>query len=472
MTMMMRKMFLSLLAGLLLVSVLSAQLTLRVTSIPSNTPTGSEIYAAGSFNGWNAGSASHILAQAPNGTYELVLNIAPGPIEFKFTRGAWASVEGSATGGFRPNRTFNYTGGAQVLELGILSWEDQGTGGGGTAADNVYIVSQNFYMPQLDRNRRIWIYLPPNYGQTALRYPVLYMHDAQNLFDNQTSFAGEWQIDETLNQLFAEGDGGAIVVGIDNGGGERINELTPWANPTYGGGQGAAYTDFIVETLKPYIDANYRTRPERDYTGIMGSSLGGLLSMYAAIEHQAVFSKAGIFSPSFWFSANAYAHVAQTGKQANMRIYLMGGTQESATMVSNLNNMYNTLRDAGFGTDELLLVTHPDGAHSEWYWRREFGPAYEWLFAGANPTSVHEMAQNYPLLISPNPADSMLTVQAEGMIASPAVALFAQDGKPVKPYRALPDGLLDVSDLPSGLYHLMFYDGHKLLAVRKVVVSR
>ena len=248
-----------------------------------------------------------------------------------------------------------------------------------TAAANVFTI-EDFYIPQLDRFRRIWIYLPPDYEVSEKFYPVLYMHDGQRIFDDSTDrFSKEWQVDETLNELFAAGDSGIIVVGIDHGGTQRIDEYSPWVVTNFGGGEGSLYVDFIVNTLKPYIDSNYRTRPEREFTSIMGSSMGGLISMYAAIEHQNVFSKAGIFSPSFWFSDEAFTHVTSTRKQFDMRFYLIAGEPET-TIVPGMTTMYNTLQEAGFSQSEMFFMIHPDGHHIAEYWGREFPNAYQWLF--------------------------------------------------------------------------------------------
>src|SRR5690606_33431334 len=131
--------------------------------------------------------------------------------------------------------------------------------------------------------------LPPDYETSTKKYPVLYMQDGQNLFDNKTAYSGEWQIDETLNKLFSEGDYGAIVIGIDNGGEKRIDEYTPWNNPKYGGGEGDLYMQFIAETLKPYVDSHYRTRPEKEYNALIGSSLGALISNYGGVKYRETF---------------------------------------------------------------------------------------------------------------------------------------------------------------------------------------
>ncbi|MEN0006467.1 MAG: alpha/beta hydrolase-fold protein [Bacteroidota bacterium] len=449
---------------------LAAQLSLRVTSLPANTPANPSIFVAGNFNNWNAGASAYELVAQSDGSFTLTLTPSPGLLEFKFTRGSWATVEGGANGGFRPNRTLNYNGGMQEVNIVIQSWEDQG-GDNSTASDNVSVLSTDFYMPQLDRNRKVWIYLPPNYYTSDLTYPVLYMHDGQNVFDASTSFSGEWEVDESLNDLFENGDNGAIVVAIDNGGANRLNEYSPWVNSTYGGGQGDEYIDFIVETLKPHIDANYRTNPDRESTGIAGSSMGGLISMYALIEHQDVFSKAGIFSPAFWFAPEAYSHVSSIGKEADVRIYFVAGQSESATMVPNMQAMYNTCINAGFSAEELFFLTHADGAHSEWYWRREFPAAYEWLFDQVTSiTSAGPAIQQVRL--SPNPTDYILKISSERVLQAPKLQIYAVNGTLIQPPTIIDGDTFNVSFLQEGTYIFNIYDGKVLVGAQRIVVSR
>lgn len=378
---MLKKLRFTLVLMLLLGSRLSAQLTLRLVVLPEGTPENSNFFVAGSFNGWSPDDPAYQLLNDGNNIPEITLALDAGTYEYKFTRGGWNTVEGNAQGGFLPNRNITYDDTATTVNVIIQSWEDVSVVS--SAAPNVSVIDDNFYMPQLNRYRRIWIYLPPNYASTTQSYPVLYMHDGQNLFDASTSFAGEWEVDESLNQFFENGNEGIIVIGIDNDGAERINEYTPWPNRKYGGGDGEAYVDFIVQTLKPYIDANYRTKTEPEYTGIMGSSLGGLISLYSAIAHQDVFGRVGVFSPSLWFTDDIYEFVSNTGKQQDMRIFLMVGELEGTAdvnVVEDLQRMYSTLQVAGFGVEELIISTHADGEHSERYWAREFLLAYKWLF--------------------------------------------------------------------------------------------
>lgn len=451
--------------------LLSAQLTILVNSISGNTPYDAQIYVAGNFNNWQAGAAEYQLQANELGSLELRLQLAAGTLEFKFTRGSWDTVEGMADGGFRPNRTYNYTGGPDTLEVNIEGWEGQSSGNSNTtAAANVSILSEDFYMPQVDRYRRIWLYLPPDYALSTKRYPVLYMHDGQNLFDRHTSFSGEWEVDESLNELFAQNDPGIIVVGIDNGGAYRIDEYTPWSNPEYGGGKGDLYVDFIVETLKPYIDSHYRTRPQQEYTGIMGSSLGGLISLYAAMEYQDVFGKVGIFSPSLWFSPSAFVHVSEQGKQYDMRFYLMASRQESTSMAADLTALYNNLINGGFQPDEVNLLIQEDGQHSEWFWAREFPDAYRWLFADESPTSTTEPV--VPLIkLSPNPATHEIRISGTERLLQPNIQVFSIDGKTILPPTILQGSAFNSSFLKPGTYLFIIRDGEQIVSSEKMVIA-
>ncbi len=357
-----------------------AQVTLKITSIPANTPNDAVIYVAGSFNSWNP-AATPLLADG-NGNYTYTFPEGSGSVEYKFTRGSWATVEGNAEGKYLPNRKFSFTGSPQTIDITILTWEDTGTGSTGTAAVNVQIMNNAFFMPQLNRSRRIWLYLPPDYQTSTKTYPVIYMHDGQNLFDNATAFAGEWQVDETLNRLFEQGDYGAIVVGIDNGGTERINEYTPWNNSQYGGGGGEKYMQFVAETLKPYIDANYRTKPDAEFTALIGSSLGALISTYGGIKYSGVFSKIGSFSPAYWIvSAQFNNYINSTTENlAGMRIYFVAGTNESTTITTEINSAKNNLQSKGLTATNTLVKLDTYGQHNENYWKGEFAAAYLWLF--------------------------------------------------------------------------------------------
>lgn len=395
---------------LLLTLLVNAQVTFNV-AIPNNTPANPNIYIAGNFNNWDAGNNTWKLTK--QGTlcvvYSITINPAPGLLEFKFTRGSWPTVEGDAAGNYIPNRTFNYSGTPVTVNLTVSAWEDL-NGSYHTYASNTAILSNNFYMPQLNRNRRIWIQLPLDYYSTSKSYPVIYLQDGQNLFDLVTSFSDEWAIDETMNGLMSGNNYGAIIIGIDNGEQYRIDEYCPWNNPQYGGGQGDEYLDFIVETLKPYVDENFRTLSCREYTGIGGSSLGGLISLYGAIRDQEVFSRALVFSPAFWINdPQIYNFVNTTGKDASMKIKLLCGDNESSSMAPQMQQMYNLLLNEGFTTTEVSSSVISGGQHAEWFWAEQFDDVYSWTYvplpvsgnidltitSGAGTEVCHDEVVNY-----------------------------------------------------------------------------
>lgn len=229
--------------------------------------------------------------------------------------------------------------------------------------------------PQLNTQKKIWVYLPENYKSSNKKYPVIYMHDAQNLFDQKTSFAGEWNVDETLDTLKAQ----VIVVGIEHGNEKRLDELTPFANEKYGGGKGNDYLEFIVKTLKPHIDASYRTKTNAKNTIIFGSSLGGLISYYAVLKYPEIFGKAGIFSPSFWYSNQIYQMTEKSDK-IKAKIYFLYGDNESEEMVPDVKKM-ETLLDRNrcycLHLDKSVLIK--GGQHGEKLWREGFRDAIKWL---------------------------------------------------------------------------------------------
>ncbi len=457
----MKKHFLMAIFGLFL-GIASAQLTLNVTSIPINTPAGASIFAAGNFQNWTPGDPNFKLSPGMNGTFSITFTPAVGTVEFKFTRGDWATVEGGAGGGFQPNHMVNYSGQPKTVDIAILSWEDLGGTSGSTAAWNVSILDPAFFMPQLNKNRRIWLYLPPDYATTTKKYPVLYMHDGQNLFDDATSFSGEWGVDESLNTLFAAGDYGCIVVGIDNGGADRIDEYSVWKNSQYGGGNGEKYANFIVQTLKPYMDSHYRTLIDAAHTGTAGSSLGALIANYIGIEHQSVFGKIGNLSPAFWFSDSCFSHVTTTGKTGDIRAYFVAGTNESTTMVPKMTQMRNTFQNIGVPNSELFLKSDNDGAHSEWYWEREFSACYQFLFNNPPTSAIGSPDDDYKnLKIYPNPTRGSVRIKGGKPGETWQGQIFGTDGRLAKSAIFTNGSAVSIDSLPAGNYFLQLFDGGK-----------
>lgn len=429
-----------------------AQVTFIIESLPTNTPEEDFVYIGGTLNGWNPGDENFKLEKNSEGKFQIVLEeqTEGTSIEFKFTRGDWGTVEKDENGQEMANRQFTY-GNNETVNLTIATWADGGSGGGAsTAAENVSILSEDFYMPQLDRNRRIWLYLPPGYEDSQMSYPVLYMHDGQNLFDSFTSFSGEWEVDETLNELASQGYQVPIVIGIDNGGGHRLDEYSAWVNSQYGGGEGQEYMEFIVETLKPYVDEHYRTLPNKETTGIMGSSLGGLISQYGVFQHSDVFAKAGLFSPSYWYSDSVWAFTEETATPQSQRIYQLAGALEGGSMVEQMETMHDNLLSYGFGESQLVSKVVPNQGHNEAFWRSEFEEAYLWLFSDfAN--DISELASSKKLLLAPNPAKDLLYVDLKQI---DSVVIYNIKGEVILEFQDIKNGAIDIRNLSSGLYFI------------------
>jgi metallo-beta-lactamase class B len=244
-----------------------------------------------------------------------------------------------------------------------------------TATANVKIIDTAFYMPQLKRSRRIWLYLPTGYSKTRKHFPVVYMHDGQNLFDESSAFGEEWQVDETLDNMRAK----CIIVGIDNGRERRLTEYNFHDNDKFGKGEGAKYVDFIVDTLKPYIDTTYRTLGDRANTFTAGSSMGGLISFYAALHSPETFGGAGVFSPSFWLVPDIAKDVAHRIRRHTIEqhYFFYAGGKEGEGMVENVEAVTEVLK----GTKHIKCHTiiDPEGEHSEATWRTQLPPFYKWV---------------------------------------------------------------------------------------------
>ncbi|MFC4655001.1 alpha/beta hydrolase [Rheinheimera marina] len=252
---------------------------------------------------------------------------------------------------------------------------------GSTAAANVTVLEPAFQMPGLQRSRILRLYLPPDYQSSNDSYPVLYMHDAQNLFDASTSYAGEWRVDESLNQLAQQGLK-LIVVGIDNGGEFRNQELLPYSGPPIGQAQGDQYLQFLVTVVKPYIDQHYRTKADAANTGIMGSSMGGLISHYALLKYPQVFGRYGLFSPSYWAVGANVQQFSQQLPLPGQRLYFYMGLQEGGSMVPDIERLVHKLVAKGMTAQQAQYRLVEGADHNEAAWAAEFSRAVLWLYQG------------------------------------------------------------------------------------------
>lgn len=439
------------LCGCMVSGSIIAQMTIQVISAPQLTPLLDDIFIAGTFNEWASGDENYKLNHSGN-TWSININATEGAeIAFKMTRGSWATVEGNALGAFLADRTTTYHNG-QTLQITIEGWED--IAGNHTVTPNVRILDGDFFMPQLNRYRRVWISFPPGYFTNDTHYPVVYMHDGQNVFDAATSFAGEWQVDETLAGSTVQECAQTIIVGIDNGGALRIDELSPWLNTGYNeGGEGDEYLDFIVETLKPFMDENFRTLPSREHTAIAGSSLGGLISMYALSKHNNVFSKAGIFSPAFWFNTEIYEYVEAHPLSNDTKVYFVCGTNESSSMVSDMQQMYTAVLSSGVPTSNVGYLVVNGGQHNENFWANQFPTAYNFLMTCASSDIPTDEGATNEVRLFPNPVkDTFEVIISSGQLKR--ITVFNSKGKAV----LLQDGqngkIINVGKLSAGTYQV------------------
>jgi predicted alpha/beta superfamily hydrolase len=254
-------------------------------------------------------------------------------------------------------------------------------------------LHKDFHSKVLNNDRNVIVYLPPGYDANKTdRYSVLYLHDGQNIFDGATSYipGQEWRMDETAQSLIAAGKiDPLIIVGVYNTGADRVNEYTPVADARYkAGGKADLYGRMLVEELKPFIDANYRTRKDAKHTGLGGSSLGGLVSMYLGLRYPNVFSRLAVVSPSVWWGDKQIVHYTEaiSGKPS-LRVWLDIGTKEgrdakdAQETVDGARLLRDTLVKKGWrlGKD-LKYFEAPEAEHNERAWAARAAPMLEFLF--------------------------------------------------------------------------------------------
>lgn len=360
-----------------------------------------EIYMSTSLDGWP--EEGRPLKSVAPGLYAATLPLAGGTqFEYKFTREkSWASVEKDAAGRELSNRRIRVeaTPARQVVLHHVARWADrdevlQGTcspvpaatgaggarrGAGPTHTGTIQVLS-GFESPQLGNSRSLFVYLPPGYNDDPKRrYPVLYMHDGQNLFDAGSAFAGvEWGLDETAEKLMADGKvRRAIIVGIGNTP-ARHTEYSPYDDARLGRGAGDRHLQFVVETLKPYIDKNYRTLPGRESTFIGGSSLGGLISLHALLRHPNVFGGAAVVSPALQVGQRQVLKDAAKAEFTRpVRVWIDMGSKEGVlsdtgdetTAVKDARDLAKILESRGLKPGaELHFEEVAGGEHNEAAW--------------------------------------------------------------------------------------------------------
>jgi len=239
--------------------------------------------------------------------------------------------------------------------------------------------SFELWSPQLRNRRAVDVYLPASYADGRRRYPVVYMQDGQNLSDPAIAFAGQtWNLGDGLAWLAGRGIE-PIVVGIHNTP-ARLAEYSPVADAKHGGGDGDRYARFLIDTLKPRIDGGYRTRKDREATAIAGSSMGGLIALYAYFRRPSPFGRAAVISPSLWFAGRAVLDLVGRTRQTRGRIYLDVGTSEGTGTLKNARLLNRLLRRKGYRKDTLRYIEAEGHQHREADWAWRLPHALEFLF--------------------------------------------------------------------------------------------
>ncbi len=247
----------------------------------------------------------------------------------------------------------------------------------------------HFHSAILPDDRTISVYLPPQYESEASRhFPVFYLHDGQNLFDPSTSYipGHTWRAGETADRLNAENRAQPLIlVGIANTGLRRMAEYTPTRDYRMGGGEGRAYGRLLIEELKPWIDHTFRTNPEPTQTGLGGSSLGGLITLYLGLRYPDVFTRLAVMSPSIWWDQRSIlSFVAAAKPKPPLRIWLDIGTAEGPRHVRDTELLERRLMMQGWvpGQD-LELMKARNAVHTEDAWADRFDQVLNYLFPPA-----------------------------------------------------------------------------------------
>lgn len=380
---------------------IDADVIFNVT-IPEALKSGEKITIGANINNWTPSNLDYSFTKVDDLNYTLALDLDTTNeinLQYKYTKqlpgmavaDQWKATEKDADGMEIGNRLLTVPANNSepiIVNDTVASFADPDAPVVHTVVGNLDII-EAFEMPQFKdgRTRNIRVWTPADYDKddAATKYPVVYMHDGQNLFDAATSFAGEWKVDETITQLIEDGGlgDGAIVVGIDNSE-HRMKEYTPkWGDTA--NAEGDLYGKFIVETLKPYIDEQYNTLTDKDNTMIAGSSMGGLISFATGLAYPDVFGMVGAFSSSFQIPSqeNRAAFINSIDYNKDLpRLYLDAGKLES--LYTYVSPVSNELYAAGYPQEKIYTLIDEKGTHSETSWSTRFPDAISWLMSNEN----------------------------------------------------------------------------------------
>lgn len=340
------------------------------------------VYISGNFNNWATQDRRFLMSKIATGKYEYTFPESEdfqGELIYKFTKGDWSEVEIDRYGNKTANRSWK-SGDNPTKQERVPKWRKNWLPYRPSQLPKIHLISEEFEIPQLNKTRKIWALLPHDYETSTEQYPVLYLQDAQNLF-GETGAYGSWNIDKKLAVMSDYGIGKIIIIAIEHGEEERLVEYNV-GKTLLGKGTGKEYIRFITDTLKPFVDSTFRTIPDREHTGIGGSSMGGLVSIFSGLIYPEVFGKLMIFSPSLWVIPKIKLGFLDMFDPMETRMYMYAGGDESETMIKHVTKFRKRLlsRESLQGTMKVRLSINQEGKHNETYWSDEFPKAIEWLF--------------------------------------------------------------------------------------------
>jgi len=338
------------------------------------------VYISGNFNNWRTQDKEFMMQKTGMNSYffEFKSNFNyPIELLYKFTKGDWSEVEIDSKGDRTENRSSTKHSGVQNEY--VARWRKNWLPFKKSYLPQVLLISDEFEIPQLNKTRKIWALLPHDYDSSNESYPVMYLQDAQNLFNEDAPY-GNWEIDKKLAVMAEYKIGKIIIIAIEHAEEDRIKEYNV-GKTVLGKGQGKKYIRFVTETLKPFVDTNFRTKKEREHTGIGGSSMGGLISVFSGLMYPEVYGKLMIFSPSLWVVPKLTVN-SEEQESYDSKIYLYAGGDESETMIEHVKSFKNKMIASEFVKDKMKinLSINMEGKHNETYWSDEFPKAIEWLY--------------------------------------------------------------------------------------------
>lgn len=365
-----------------------------------------DLYIGSSVNGWDPAGTRSTGKHKRNGraqwTFNLPRAFVTGDVEFKFTLGSWETVETARDGSNIANRTLMFpTTDEVVVEIGGFNAGARGPAAAAIAAGSLDVFAVE--SKHLGRPRTVRVWLPEQYAEDGTaHFPVLYMHDGQNLFDPTTSFAGEWGADDAVTDLARDGTiPPTIVVGIDNSDARRSWDYLPFPpgnrRPDMPGGGADTYVSFLIDELMPLINNRYRTKTGPDHTAVGGSSFGGVITLHTVMTRPGVFGSALVESPSLWVGDGMlldaiHAHAGPWPDRVFMAMGTLeyGNPEHDATLLTLVDHAERALRAKGLDESRLKVVIEEGARHNEPAWRNRLPGALTFLLA---PHAAHSQEQ-------------------------------------------------------------------------------